>query len=174
MELAWALLLAIALARPETRPVSFLLAAKWGASYFAAYSGWWLAVPSVDLVAAVVFVRASVNLPIHSRKAIAAAFVLALLVHGWHWVLWANNDHVGVQYYWLMLGLFSAKVIALSEPGTSDLVRSGLHWLGGVVRGILARAFPTPYGVRYKHHSRIGRRFARRCVRERTDSAAGR
>ena len=162
IEAIWSLLLLTALARHETRPVALLLAAKWGASYLAAYTGHWLLVPVIDFVAAGIFVQIAHSLGPVRARIIGAAFVIVGLVHSAHWLLWSNGTDGGVIYYWLMLGLFTVKACAVGGSGVLSVVQRLWYWVVRPFRFVVDRAFPSP--DRLRGGSEIAPRNKRRDV----------
>lgn len=128
IECLWSCLLVLASLNRTTRPLAFLLGAKAALCYALALSGFWTAPALIDVGAGTVGVVLALRLPQQRIGAIlAASFVVAPLIHAWHWGLWANGVYVGVQYYWVMLGLFSAQVLALALPEAQDIVRTFRH-----------------------------------------------
>lgn len=134
IEAGWACLLVLAMLEPRARPPALLLAAKWALNYAAALSGLWTLPAYIDLAAGTVGVIWATGLPHAQRAVIVSGFVLAPLVHAAHWTLWAEGVYVGVQYWLVMLGLFSAQVLALAWPRGRTIVGSIIrrarlyHW----------------------------------------------
>jgi len=127
IEAGWACLLILASLDKRTRPLALLLAVKWGLCYGAALSGWWTVPAYIDLIAAAFAAVMVKRLPHPVEAVLLSCFVAAPLVHAWHWSLWAHGVYVGMQYWAVMLGLFSAQTLALAWPGGRNLVLALVH-----------------------------------------------
>lgn len=125
IESLWTCLLVMACHHRQTRPLAILLACKAVVNYAAAFAGFWTLPALFDVLFGTVGVVLVLRLP-HPRigAVMVACFVVAPLAHAWHWGLWSQGVYVGVQYYWVMLGLFSAQVFALAWPEAQDFVRT--------------------------------------------------
>ncbi len=124
IESLWTCLLAMAFLNRQTRPLATLLACKAVANYAAALAGFWTAPALLDLAFGTVGVVLALRLPPRIGAVLIVGFVVAPLVHAWHWSLWSQGVYVGVQYWLVMLGLFSAQVFALAWPEAQDFVRT--------------------------------------------------
>lgn len=143
LEILWACLLILSVFNREARPLALLMAANWLANYwyFENVSQWAPAI--IDTLFAVPAVVLASRIRDWRSPILSASFVLTPVVHGWFWMLYDAGVYVGVQYYWFVVGLFSARVIALSGPGALNAVTrlrsvvrhywSGLAGLAGFV-----------------------------------------
>jgi hypothetical protein len=122
IEWLWGLLLLAALLEREARLLAVLLAAKWALNYAAAGQGVWFLPPLIDLAAGSLGVWLAMRLDDWRGPVLASVFVVVPIIHAWHWILWAEGVWVGVQYFWFMLGLFTAQVVILGGPGVRDRV----------------------------------------------------
>lgn len=125
IECFWTCLLVLASCNRATRGLGLLLGCKAVANYTAAFAGFWTLPALFDLAFGTVGVLLALRLPYPRIAAVLiVCFVVAPLVHAWHWALWSQGVYVGVQYYWVMLGLFSAQVLALAWPEGREIVRT--------------------------------------------------
>lgn len=125
IECLWLCLLILSALNRQTRPLAFVLGVKALLSYGFASTGLWLMPPVIDIAAGAVGVVLALRLPFPRLGAfLAASFVIAPLIHAWHWGLWSSGVWVGVQYWLVMLGLFTAQALALTLPEVQDFVRA--------------------------------------------------
>lgn len=144
IEAGWACLLCLAMLDRSTRPLALLLGVKWALNYYAVSLGCWTVPPYIDIAAGTVGVVWAQDISRRQGAIIAACFVVAPLVHAWHWMLWAEGVYVGVQYWAVMLGLFSAQTCALAWPGGRNLVlAAGRLYRFSRRRPLAGRAAPT-------------------------------
>lgn len=128
IESLWSCMLILSALNRRARPLAFVLGGKALLNYAAAYGGLWLMPPLIDLAAGGVGVVLAMRFPRPFVGGfLAATFVIAPIVHAWHWGLWANGIWVGVQYWQVMLGLFTAQALALALPEAQDRVRAIRH-----------------------------------------------
>lgn len=141
IEPIWAGLLALAVCWRQTRLLAGLLAIKWATNYAAfTYAEW--APVYVDLILGSIGTAAAAR--IHRRWAdfVIAGFVLTPLVHAWYWA-GLGMAHP-VTYYWLVIGLFTAQVLAVAWPGGRIHVASLVRRVDRAVRRRLAGRGPDP------------------------------
>lgn len=125
IESLWTCLLVLASVKRETRPLAYLLACKAVANYAAAWAGLWTLPALIDIAFGTVGVLLALRLPFPRISAVLiVCFVVTPLVHAAHWGLWSMGVYVGVQYWLVMLGLFSAKALALAVPEGREIVRT--------------------------------------------------
>lgn len=135
LEVAWAGLLLLAASHRRTRPLAFVLLLKWGLNYAAAARGAWMAPIIIDFVlgSAVVMFAWRLRYTISAAVLMTAA-TTTMIVHAWHWGLWAQGIYVGREYYLFVIGLFTAQALALAWPKGTECVRRLIRFLG-VYRG---------------------------------------
>lgn len=125
IESLWSCLLILSALNRQTRPLALVLAAKAVLNYSTAGAGLWLMPPVIDLAAGAVGIMLALRLSIPwLRSLLVVSFVLTPLIHAWHWGLWSSGVYVGVQYWLILLGLFTAQTLALSLPEVQDCVRA--------------------------------------------------
>lgn len=123
LEIPWACLLILSVFNREARPLALLMATNWALNYwyFENVSQWSPAI--IDTLFAVPAVVLAHGIKQQWRwQVIVGSLVLTPVVHGWFWILYDARIDMGVQYYWFVVGLFSARVIALSGPGVLNAV----------------------------------------------------
>lgn len=120
MEWLWACLLLVASLHRETRPLAFLMAAKWAANYSLAYADLWLFIPFVDIVAGLL-----AALYLQGRCLLFSfAFLMTALVHFIFWVAVASSIYIGVFYYHALLWLFTAQLLLICNNGCLSALRT--------------------------------------------------
>lgn len=141
MELAWVALLFVALARQETRFMALLLAVKWALNY----TTFLYVAQAAPAIVDVVFGAAGVMLAARLRRTWSDValfgFIFTPVVHLW---FWGGGAYItGVEYYWLVVSLFSVQVIGVASPSLIDgahrfvaFLRSSLRPPGGHTRTV--------------------------------------
>lgn len=135
IEWLWAGLLILAASHRATRPMALLLALKWAANYAAFRLISETAPALIDIALGTVGVIWLSRL--HSRWAdvVIAGFVLTPLVHAWYWFQYPAGTASPLAYYWLIVGLFTMQVAALSWLGARQDARALLRRLKSVRPG---------------------------------------
>lgn len=130
MEVLWACLLVVAGLHRSTRPLAFLLAAKWGLNYAAFEVMQWAPV-FIDMVIGFVLIALTVRHAGVWARVVSGAAVLTMVAHGGYWVFWDNAGDTGaLSYYFMAIGLFTAQALAVAWPGTSAGVERVIRWVG--------------------------------------------